>query len=133
MSWRGVGFGDAEGLRLSQRLVEGKALLHFAEDHIRGGIENSVEALHVDGGHLLEERENRDAIHHRRFEQEFLSASLRQVAQFTVGVDDGAFVGGDGVGSVLEGSADVVDAGLAIFYVEGCGFKQHIGACGGEP
>ncbi len=37
-----------------------------------------------------------------------------QVAQFAVGVDDGAFVGGDGVGSVLERGADVVDGGLAV-------------------
>jgi hypothetical protein len=40
-----------------------------------------------------------------------------EVAEFAVGVDDGSFVGGDGVGSVLEGGADVVDGGLAGFDV----------------
>jgi hypothetical protein len=50
-----------------------------------------------------------------------------QVAQFAVGVDDGAFVGGDGVGSVLEGGADVVDGGLAGFDVEGRGFEEDVG------
>ena len=48
-------------------------------------------------------------------------------------MDDGAFVGGDGVGSVLEGGADVVDGGLSVFYVEGCGFEEDVGFRGGEP
>ena len=62
-----------------------------------------------------------------------LAAGGGQVAQFAVGVDDGAFVGGDGVGSVLEGGADVVDGGLAGFDVEGRGFEEDVGAGGGEP
>ena len=56
-----------------------------------------------------------------------------QVAQFAVGVDDGAFVGGDGVGSVVERGADVVDGGLAVFHVERGGFEDDVGAGGGEP
>jgi hypothetical protein len=40
-----------------------------------------------------------------------LAFSCGQVAEFAVSVDDGAFVGGDGVGSVIEGDADVVDRG----------------------
>jgi hypothetical protein len=40
-----------------------------------------------------------------------------QIAKFAVGVDDWAFVGGDGMGSVLECGADVIDGGLAVFYV----------------
>ena len=43
-------------------------------------------------------------------------------------MDDGAFVGGDGVGSVLEGGADVVDGGLAGLHVEGGGFEEDVGA-----
>ena len=54
-----------------------------------------------------------------------------QVAQFAVGVDDGAFVGGDGVGSVVECGADVVDGGLAVCHVEGRGFEEDVGAGGG--
>ena len=38
--------------------------------------------------------------------------------RFAVSVDDWAFVGGDGVGSVFEGGADVIDGGLAVFHVE---------------
>ena len=56
-----------------------------------------------------------------------------QVAEFAVGVDDGAFVGGDGVGSVVESGADVVDGGLAVFHVERCGFEEDVGLGGGEP
>jgi hypothetical protein len=48
-------------------------------------------------------------------------------------VDDGAFVGGDGVGSVLEGGADVLDGGLAGLDVEGRGFEEDVGTGGGEP
>ena len=42
-------------------------------------------------------------------------------------MDDGAFVGGDGVGSVIEGDADVVDRGLAVLDVEGGGFEEDVG------
>jgi hypothetical protein len=42
-------------------------------------------------------------------------------------VDDGAFVGGDGVGSVIQGRADVVYGGLAGFDVEGGGFEEDVG------
>ena len=56
-----------------------------------------------------------------------------QVAKFAVGVDDWSFVGGDGVGSVVEGGADVVDGGLAGFDVERRGFEENIGAGGSEP
>jgi len=86
-----------------------------------------VEALQVNGGHLLEERKNWDAVHDRRFKKEFLALFRRQVAQFAVGVDDRAFVGGDGVGSLIEGGADVVDGRLAVLDVEGCGFEEDIG------
>ena len=75
----------------------------------------------------MEKRKNWDAIHHRGFEKETLAAGGGQVAEFAVGVDDGAFVGGDGVGSVGEGGADVVDAGLAGLDVEGGGFEEDVG------
>jgi hypothetical protein len=65
--------------------------------------------------------------------RKFLAARGGEVAQLAVGVNDGAFVGGDGVGSVLEGGADVVDGGLAIFHVERCGFEEDVGLGGGEP
>ncbi len=48
-------------------------------------------------------------------------------------MDDWSFVGGDGVGSVLQRGADVVDGGLAVFHVERCGFEEDVGAGRGEP
>ena len=57
----------------------------------------------------------------------------RQVAEFAVGVDNGAFVRGEGVGSVVESGADVIDGGLAILDIEGCGFEKDVGLCRGEP
>jgi hypothetical protein len=58
---------------------------------------------------------------------------LGKISQLTVGVDDGAFVGGDGVGSMVESGADVGDRGLAGFDVERSGFEEDFGASGGEP
>ena len=48
-------------------------------------------------------------------------------------MDDGSFVGGDGVGSVLERGADVIDGGLAGFDVERGGFEEDVGLGGFEP
>jgi hypothetical protein len=56
-----------------------------------------------------------------------------EIAELAVGVDDWSFIGGDGVGSVVEGGADMVDGGLAGFDVERRGFEENIGASGGEP
>jgi phage terminase large subunit-like protein len=86
-----------------------------------------MEALHVNRGQLVEERKNRDAVHDRGFEEKFFAARRGQVSELAVSVDDGAFVGGDGVGSVVEGGADVVDGGLAGFDVEGCSFEEDVG------
>jgi len=82
---------------------------------------------------LIKQRKNRDAIHHRGFEQKALAARGREVAEFAVGVDDGSFVSGDGVGSMIERGADVIDRRLSIFYVERRGFEENVGAGGGEP
>jgi len=71
--------------------------------------------------------EDGDAIHHGGFEQKALALRGGEIAEFAVGVDDGAFVGGDGVGSVFEGGADVVGGGLAGFDVEGRGFEEDVG------
>ena len=82
---------------------------------------------------MIEQREDGDAIHHGGFEQEAFALRGGQVAEFAVGVDNWAFVGGNGVGSVLECGADVIDGGLASFYVEGGGFEEDIGAGRREP
>src|SRR5579885_2112899 len=51
---------------------------------------------------------NRHAIEDGGFEQKAAPALRGQVAQFAIGVHDRALVGGDGVGAVLEGEAQVV-------------------------
>jgi hypothetical protein len=130
---RGVGLGYAEGLRFLQRLVEGEALFHLAEDYVRGGIQDAVESVQVDRGHLIEQREDGDAIHHGGFEEEALALGGGEVAEVAVGVDDWSFVGGDGVGSVVEGGADVICGGLAGLDVEGGGFEEDVGLGGGQP
>jgi hypothetical protein len=48
-------------------------------------------------------------------------------------MDDRSFVGGDGVGSVVERGADVVDGGLAVGDVEGRGFEEDVGAGFSQP
>ncbi len=86
-----------------------------------------MKALQVDRGELIEQREDGDAVHDRGFEEESFALLRGEVAQVAVGMDDGAFVGGDGVGSVLEGGADVGDGGLAVFHVKRCGFEEDVG------
>ncbi len=76
-----------------------------------------MKSLQMNRGQLVEQRKDGDAIHHRGFEEEALALRGGQVAEFAVGVDDWSFVGGDGVGSVLERGADVIDGGLAGFDV----------------
>jgi len=56
-----------------------------------------------------------------------------QIAKLAVGVDDCPFVGGDGVGSVLESGADVIDGRVAVLDVERCGFEQDVCFGGVEP
>jgi hypothetical protein len=84
-------------------------------------------------GQLVEQGEDGDAVHDGGFEEETLAARGGQVAEFAVGVDDGSFVGGDGVGSVIEGGADVIDGGLAVFDVERGGFEEDVGLGGLQP
>jgi hypothetical protein len=48
-------------------------------------------------------------------------------------VHDWSFVGGDGVGSVLERGSDVIGGGLAVFDVEGGGFEEDVGLGGFQP
>ncbi len=72
-----------------------------------------MEGFQVDGWELVEEGEDWDSVHYGGFEEEALAFGGGQVAEFAVGVDYRAFVGGDGMGSVAEGGADVVDGGLA--------------------
>ena len=110
----GVGFGDSKCLGFFQSFVETEALLHFAEDHVGSRVEDSVKALQVDGGQLVEEGEDGNSVHDCGFEKEALAFFGGQVAEVAPGVNDGTFVGADGVGSVLKGGADVVNRGLTV-------------------
>ena len=78
----------------------------------------------------MKQREDGDAIHDGGFEEEALVVGGGEVAEFAVGVDDGALVGGDGVGSVGEGGADVIDGGLAGLDIERGGFEEDVGTGG---
>ena len=82
---------------------------------------------------MVEERKDRDAIHDGGFEEKALATSGGEIAKVAVGVDDRSFIGGDGVGSVLEGGADVIDGGLAVFDIQGRGFEEDVGAGGFQP
>ena len=92
-----------------------------------------MKALQVDRRELVEEGEDWDTVHDRGFEEESFALLRGQVAEVAVGVDDGAFVGGDGVGSVLECGADVGYGGFAVFHVQRGGFEEDVSVRGGEP
>src|SRR5260370_32250856 len=113
----GVGFGDAELLRLFQSVSEAEAVFHFAQDHVCRGVQDAVKSLEMDCGHLMEKRKDGDAIHDGGFEQEALAFGGCQIAQFSISVDDWAFVGGDGMSSVFEGGAEFTDGRVARFDV----------------
>ena len=82
-----------------------------------------MKCVQVNCGKLIEKRKDGDSVHYGGFEEEAFVFDGGEVAEFAVGVDDGSFVGGDGVGSVMESGADVVDGGLAVIHVERCGFE----------
>ena len=92
-----------------------------------------MKTLQVDGGELFEERENRHAVHNCGFEEEALALLRGQITEFAVVVDDRTFVGRDGVGSVLEGGADMIDGGPAVLHIERGGFEKDIGLGSGQP
>jgi len=92
-----------------------------------------VKSLQVNHRQLIEQRKDGNAIHHGGFEEEALASRRGEVAEFAVGVDDRSFVGGDGVGSVVERGADVIDGGLAGFYIERGGFEEDVSASGSKP
>ena len=92
-----------------------------------------MKALKMDGRELVEEGKDGDAVHHGRFEEEALALQGGQVAEFAVGVDDCPFVGGDGVGSVFESGADVIDGGLAVLDIQRGGFEEDVGFGRIEP
>jgi len=93
-----------------------------------------VESPHFESGQrVAKKREDGDAVHDGRFEEEALPTAGCEIAQLSIGMDDGAFVGGDGVGSVFERLANMVDRRLAGFDVEGSGFEDDVGLGGDEP
>ena len=92
-----------------------------------------MKTLQMNRRHLIEQRKNRHAVHHRGFKQKPFAARRGQVAQFAVRMHDGSFVRGDGVGSVLKRRANVVDGGLAIFHVERGRFEEDVSLGASEP
>ena len=64
-------------------------------------------------GELIEERENRDAIHHRGFEKEALVFARGKVAERAISVYDRSLFGCDGVRTIFECGAYVINGRLA--------------------
>lgn len=130
----GIGFGDAHGLGAADGFVEAAAFFDFGEDDVGGGVEDAGEAADFRGGEAERKHgEDGDAVHHRGFIEEFLAFFAGECGEFVEGVDDGAFVGGDGVSAEFERGLDVVGGGLARLYIEGTGFEEDVGAAALEP
>ena len=73
--------------------------------------------------HLIEQREDRHAIHYGGLKQKSLPARRRQIAQFAVGIDDRSFIRCDGMGSPLDRGTNMIDRRLAIGDIEGSSFE----------
>lgn len=129
----GIRLSDAEFLRFLQRFIKGQPLFHLAEDYVRGRVQDSMKALQVNGREFAEKRKDRGAIHHRGLEQEALAFLAGKVAEFTIGVYDGAFVRGDGMGAMFERSPNVAGGGLASFHIERRGLEENVGFGRREP
>lgn len=56
-----------------------------------------------------------------------------EFAEVAIGVDDGAFVGADGVSAGFERRFDVLDSGMAVVPVKGAGFEKNVGLRSMEP
>lgn len=87
----------------------------------------------MDRGHLIEQRKDRHPIHYRGFEQKAPSARDSQIAQLPISVNDWPFVGRDGVGSVLQRCANVIDARLTAFDIERGRFEEDVSAGSLQP
>lgn len=82
---------------------------------------------------MRKKREDGHAIHHRRFEQESPAAGRSKIAQLAVRVNDRAFVGADGMRSVFERGADVIDRRQTGFDIKRRGFEEHVPTSRGKP
>ena len=130
----GIRLSYADLLGFFYSFFEGEAALHFGEDNIGGGIQQAAKTTQFDGRkRVRKEGENRSAVHHRGFEEEFSRVGVREIAKFSIGVNDGAFVGADGVGAGFERGFQVVNGGVAAVAVERGGFEKDVGARGAEP
>jgi hypothetical protein len=130
----GIGFGDADSLGGFDGFLEREAALHFGEDDVRGGIQDTAKAAELDGGKgVREKRKDRGAVHDRGLEEEFAGVGAGEVAEFLKSVDDRTFIGADGVGAGFERGAEMFDGGMAGVAIEGGGFEEDVGASGFKP
>ena len=101
-------------LHLRQRRVERLPLFHRGQDEVRRAVDDAAEADHVDGRQRLpHEVEDRNAVHHRAFEEEPAIGARGRARERAVGERDRALVRGDDVRAAGERGADVADRRLA--------------------
>ena len=62
-----------------------------------------------------------------------LAPSRCQIAQLTISVNNRSLVGGDGMRSMLESRANVVNARLPIFHIKRSGLEENIRPCRRQP
>lgn len=131
---RGIGFRDAHGLRALHGFLERTASFDIGEDDIGSGIQNARKAAEIGGG-KAEGKQGKDgrAIHDRGFEQELPALFPGQRGDALIVVDQGSFVGSDGMSAGFERGDEMVDGGLAVLHVERTGFEKHIRFAAFEP
>src|SRR5882762_11976521 len=92
-----------------------------------------MKTLKMNGRHLVEQRKDGHAIHHRRLEQESLFSRRRQITQCPIRMNDRSLVRRDGVRSMLERRANVVDGRLAVVHIERSSFEENIRLRSNKP
>src|SRR5882672_8902381 len=109
-----VSFGDADFLSFPESGIEAEALFHARQYDVGGGIQNAMEASQVNGGQIVaEQREDGHAVHDGRLKKETPFLRSRQLPQLVVRINDRSLIRCDGMGSVLECSANMIDGGLS--------------------
>ena len=129
-----IGFGDSHLLRAANGVVERAAFFDFGEHDVGGGVEHAGETAQIGGGQAeREKRKNRDAVHHGGFVEKAAIFFFGERGEFGERVDDGTFVGGDGVRAEFERGFDVIGGGFAGGGVERTGFEDDVGASAFDP
>src|ERR1700685_1926490 len=82
---------------------------------------------------VAKQREDGNAIHHGRLEQKLSPMGNSETIQFFVGVNDGAFIGGDGVRAHFQSGANMINRRLTVAWAERRRFKENVGLRQTQP